>query len=80
MAKTKTIRDSKWYAMIGRAGGRVKGVSKGFAANPDKASLAGRLGGAIGRIGQHNKLSKRQKDEVKKSLDDIVQSLNSKHD
>jgi hypothetical protein len=60
MAGTKSggikARDSnkkRWgedyYKRIGKSGGAVKGVKKGFALDPGKAVLAGAVGGRISR-------------------------------
>jgi general stress protein YciG len=43
---------SEFFANIGRNGGMVKGVKKGFAANPERARLAGQKGGAKSRRGK----------------------------
>ncbi len=51
--KTILARKGKnFYAEIGATGGRVKGVKKGFAANPALAAKAGRRGGAVSRRGK----------------------------
>lgn len=42
----------KFFAEIGRSGGKVKGVKKGFAANPERARQAGKVGGARSRRGK----------------------------
>ncbi len=41
-----------FFATIGSNGGKVKGVKKGFAANPERARAAGRKGGARSRRGK----------------------------
>ena len=41
-----------FYKNIGRLGGLVCGVKKGFAANPELAKKAGRKGGTISRRGK----------------------------
>lgn len=40
-----------WYSKIGAMGGKVENPNKGFAANPDRARLAGAKGGKISRKG-----------------------------
>lgn len=40
-----------FYIKTGRLGGQVKGVKKGFAANPELAKIAGAKGGSISRKG-----------------------------
>lgn len=51
--KTIMKRYSKdFYAQIGATGGKVKGVKKGFAANPERARAAGRIGGARSKRGK----------------------------
>lgn len=41
-----------FFAKIGQSGGKVKGVKKGFAANPERARAAGQVGGAKSRRGK----------------------------
>ena len=41
-----------YYKDIGRRGGLVCGVKKGFAANPELARKAGKKGGTISRRGR----------------------------
>ncbi len=41
-----------FFAKIGSNGGKVKGVKKGFAANPERARAAGKVGGARSRRGK----------------------------
>lgn len=41
-----------YYKNIGRKGGLVCGIKKGFAANPQLAKEAGRKGGKISRRGK----------------------------
>jgi general stress protein YciG len=41
-----------FFATIGANGGKVKGVKKGFAANPERARAAGKVGGARSRRGK----------------------------
>lgn len=41
-----------FFAEIGGKGGKVKGVKKGFAANPERARAAGKVGGARSRRGK----------------------------
>lgn len=51
----KTIIERKgvnFFAEIGAKGGQVKGVKKGFAANPERARQAGKVGGARSRRGK----------------------------
>lgn len=51
--KTNLERYGKnFYARIGANGGKVKGVKKGFAANPALAAQAGKRGGAVSRRGK----------------------------
>jgi general stress protein YciG len=38
-----------FFAKIGGKGGKVTGVKKGFAANPERARMAGKIGGAKSR-------------------------------
>lgn len=38
-----------YYSRIGRMGGKIKGVKKGFALDPKRAKEAGRLGGSRSR-------------------------------
>ncbi len=48
--KTNLERHGKdFFAKIGGKGGKVTGVKKGFAANPERARLAGKVGGAKSR-------------------------------
>ena len=50
----KTIEErhgQDFFARIGGAGGKVTGTKKGFAANPKRASEAGKKGGARSRRG-----------------------------
>ena len=47
-----------FFAKIGGKGGAVKGVKKGFAANPERARQAGKLGGARSRRGKKIDTSK----------------------
>ncbi len=42
----KRDHGENFYSKIGKIGGAVKGVRKGFAANPDLAKSAGKLGGS----------------------------------
>lgn len=42
----KKQHGENFYSEIGKIGGAVKGVRKGFAANPDLAKSAGKLGGS----------------------------------
>lgn len=42
----KKQHGENFYSEIGKIGGAVKGVKKGFAANPDLAKSAGKLGGS----------------------------------
>lgn len=41
-----------FFREIGAKGGRTKGVKKGFAANPEVARRAGRIGGARSKRGR----------------------------
>lgn len=45
----KERHGKNFYANIGRKGGQVKGVIKGFAYNKDLASQAGKVGGKRSR-------------------------------
>lgn len=48
-----------FYKRIGSLGGRVSGIKKGFALNPELASKAGKKGGRIGgRISKRGKARK----------------------
>jgi uncharacterized protein len=42
----------EFFATIGAKGGQTKGVKKGFAANPERARQAGKVGGARSRRGK----------------------------
>ena len=76
MSKTNnTKKDSSWYAKIGAIGGRVR-ARKGFAVNRKLASAAGKLGGKLGK--PNRRTSEHEREEAKKSLEDIVQSLKNK--
>lgn len=44
-----------YFREIGRKGGSVSGVKKGFALNRDLAKLAGKKGGTISRRGKAKK-------------------------
>lgn len=44
-------RDPDFYSKLGRKGGRKTGVMKGFAANPELARRAGRIGGKKSKRG-----------------------------
>jgi general stress protein YciG len=51
--KTNLERHGKnFFAQIGQKGGTVKGVKKGFAANPALAAKAGQVGGTRSRRGK----------------------------
>ena len=51
--KTNIERNGpNFFARIGAEGGKVKGVKKGFAANPERARQAGKVGGARSRRGK----------------------------
>ena len=51
--KTNLERHGKeFYANIGRVGGQAKGVKKGFAANPERARQAGKVGGRRSKRGK----------------------------
>lgn len=51
--KTNIERNgADFFAQIGAKGGQVKGVKKGFAANPERARQAGKVGGARSRRGK----------------------------
>ena len=41
-----------FYQRIGRKGGKKCGIKKGFALNPQLASIAGRKGGSINKRGK----------------------------
>jgi general stress protein YciG len=43
---------AQFFATIGARGGLTKGVKKGFAANPERARQAGKVGGARSRRGK----------------------------
>lgn len=45
----KRQHGENFYSEVGKIGGSVKGVKKGFAANPDLAKSAGSLGGKNSR-------------------------------
>jgi general stress protein YciG len=48
--KTNLERHGKnFFATIGKVGGSATGVKKGFAADPERARRAGKLGGARSR-------------------------------
>lgn len=52
-AKTnKELHGDDFYKKIGKKGGKVMGIMKGFAANRELASKAGRKGGLISRRGK----------------------------
>lgn len=51
--KTIYERNGKdFYKVIGKKGGSVTGIKKGFASNPELAKEAGRKGGKISRRGK----------------------------
>lgn len=50
--KNKKLHGKNYYAEIGRKGGQVKGILKGFAANRERARIAGKKGGTISRRGK----------------------------
>lgn len=52
-AKEKILRTfgADFYREVGRKGGSVSGIAKGFALNPAKAAECGRRGGRISRRG-----------------------------
>lgn len=52
-AKEKILRTfgPDFYREVGRKGGSVSGIAKGFALNPEKAAECGRKGGRISRRG-----------------------------
>lgn len=50
-------RGEKFFAEIGAKGGRAKGIKKGFAANPELARAAGRIGGARSIRGKSKKVA-----------------------
>lgn len=56
-AKEKILRTfgADFYREVGRKGGSVSGIAKGFALNPEKAAEAGRKGGRISRRGPAKK-------------------------
>lgn len=56
-AKEKILRTfgPDFYREVGRKGGSVSGIAKGFALNPAKAAEAGRKGGRISRRGPAKK-------------------------
>lgn len=49
--KNKKLHGADFYQKIGRMGGSVTGVKKGFAANHQRAVEAGRKGGLKSRRG-----------------------------
>lgn len=52
-AKTnKELYGDDYYSRLGKKGGKVTGLMKGFAANRELASKAGRKGGLISRRGK----------------------------
>jgi len=51
-AANKERHGDDFYSKIGTKGGSVKGVKKGFAANPDLARKVGARGGTISRRGK----------------------------
>ncbi len=51
-----------FFGVIGAKGGRVKGVKKGFAADPARASRAGKIGGS--RSTRQRALSDERVDEI----------------
>jgi hypothetical protein len=65
-APKSNTRDRSWYQAIGREGGRKKSATKGFGSS-GLASLAGRIGGAVGRVGGH-KLTARQKKQIAEAI------------
>ena len=55
-AKTnKKLHGKNFYRELGRLGGSVCGTLKGFAANPERAKLAGQKGGRISKRGKAKK-------------------------
>lgn len=56
-AKEKILRTfgPDFYREVGRKGGSVSGIAKGFALNPEKAAECGRRGGRISRRGPAKK-------------------------
>lgn len=46
------LHGKDFYRNIGRMGGSVSGIAKGFALDPERAKNAGRKGGAISRRGK----------------------------
>jgi len=51
-AAKNLAKNPNFYADIGRIGGSVLGVEKGFAANPELASRAGKKGGLKSKRGK----------------------------
>lgn len=47
-----------FYKIMGKKGGQVTGVLKGFALDPERAKRAGQKGGKISRRGKSNKEGK----------------------
>ena len=45
-----------YYKNMGRKGGLVCGIKKGFAANPELAKMAGRKGGKISQRGKKHEV------------------------
>jgi hypothetical protein len=59
-------RSRAWYQAIGRKGGRKKSASKGFGSS-GLAHLAGKIGGAVGRVGS-KKLTPRQRKQIAEAI------------
>lgn len=55
--KNKELYGEDYYRNMGRKGGSVLGVVKGFAQDPERAREAGRLGGSRSKRGPSKKLS-----------------------
>ncbi len=56
-----------YYRLMGSRGGKASSGG-GFAADPIRASRAGRLGGLVGRRGEH-KLSPEEVEKIKKEYE-----------
>lgn len=58
-SKTNKLKYGEdFYKIMGRKGGQVTGILKGFALDPERAKRACRKGGKISRRGKSNKEGK----------------------